>query len=66
MVKNTMKLASSNVLMYLIPVIVTPILTRIYEPASFGEWGVFSGLFSIINVVLFLCLENAIVKIFNR
>lgn len=62
LVKNTMKLASSNVLMYLIPVIVTPILTRIYEPASFGEWGVFSGLFSIINVVLFLCLENAIVK----
>lgn len=62
LVKNTMKLASSNVLMYLIPVIVTPILTRIYDPASFGEWGVFSGLFSIINVVLFLCLENAIVK----
>lgn len=61
-VRNTLKLASSNILMYLLPILVTPILTRIYDPIYFGEWGIFSGLFSIINIVLFLCLENAIVK----
>lgn len=59
---NTAKLASSNILLFLIPLIVTPILSRIYAPEFFGEWGVFSCSYSIIGVVVLLCYEYAIIK----
>lgn len=58
---NTAKLSFGNLLMYVLPIIVTPILSRLYSPASFGEWGVFSSI-TIFTIVLFLSLENAIVK----
>lgn len=59
---NTAKLSFSNLLMYVLPIIVTPILSRLYSPASFGEWGVFSSTITIITIALFLSLENTIVK----
>ena len=58
-----MKLSSSNLLMFLLPIIVTPILSRIYSQESYGEWGIFSSTFMIINSILFLSYENAIVKV---
>jgi len=58
-----MKLASSHFIMFLLPFVVTPILSRLYAPESFGEWGVFSSTYTILNVVLFLCYEYAIVKV---
>lgn len=42
LVKDSLKLSSGNVLMYLIPMVVTPILSRLYTPEQFGEWGIFS------------------------
>lgn len=62
LIKNTLKLSSSQVLMYLLPLIVTPILSRLYSPEAFGEWGVFSSLLMIINIGVMLGYENAIVK----
>lgn len=60
--KNTLKLSMSNVIMYLLPLIVTPILSRLYTQEQYGEWGVFSSTFLIINSILFLSYENTIVK----
>lgn len=48
--------------MYMLPVVVTPVLSRLYTPADFGEWGVFSSVVTIINIVMFLSYENTIVK----
>ncbi len=60
--KNTLKMSSSNVLMYFVPVVVTPILTRLYAQEAFGEWGVFSSVIAILGVGMFWGYENAIVK----
>lgn len=62
LIKDSAKLASSNILLYLLPFIVTPILSRLYNPSDFGEWGVFSSTYQIVNVILFLCYDHAIVK----
>ena len=50
LVKDSLKLSSGNVLMYLIPMVVTPILSRLYTPEQFGEWGIFSSTITIIEV----------------
>lgn len=62
LVAGSLKLVSSNILLYLLPFIVTPILSRLYNPADFGDWGIFSSTYSIISVILFLGFEQAIVK----
>ena len=64
--KNTLKMSSTNVLMYFVPVIVTPILSRLYTKEAFGEWGVFSSVILIVDVILFWGYENAIVKTENE
>lgn len=48
--------------MYMLPLIVTPILTRLYTPEAFGEWGVFSSFVAIVNIGLFLGFENVIIQ----
>jgi len=63
--RNTLKMSSSNVLMYFVPVIVTPILTRLFSQETFGEWGVFSSTIAILGVGMFWGYENAIVKADN-
>lgn len=60
---NTLKMSSSNVVMYLLPLLVTPILSRLYSPEDFGEWGVFSSFITITTLALFGGFENAIVKV---
>lgn len=60
---NTLKMSSSNVIMYLLPLLVTPILSRLYSPEEFGEWGIFSSFIAIVTLALFAGLENAIVKV---
>lgn len=62
LLKNTAKLVSANIFMSLIPLVVTPIISRIYAPSSFADWGVFSSLFTMIYVVLHGCYEHAIVS----
>lgn len=59
---NTMKMSSSNLLMFLLPAVVTPILSRLYTQADFGEWGVFSSFVSILTIAIFAGYENTIVK----
>lgn len=60
---NTAKMSSSNIVMYLIPIFVTPFLTRIYAPSFFGDWGIFSSLAMIYTIILFVGFENTIVKV---
>ena len=48
--------------MYMLPIVVTPILTRLYTPESFGEWGIFSSFVSITSIGIFLGLENVIIQ----
>lgn len=65
LLRDSAKLVSSNIVMYLLPFVVTPILTRLYDPSLFGDWGVFSSTFQIVNVILFLCYDYTIVKASN-
>ena len=57
-----MKMSSSNILMFLLPVAVTPVLSRLYTQADFGEWGIFSSFVSILTIAIFAGYENTIVK----
>lgn len=59
---NTAKLSVGNIIMYVLPIVVTPILSRLYGPSAFGEWGIFSSLTSIVAIVMFLSIDNIIVK----
>lgn len=62
LVRNTLKLSSSNIILYFLPIIVTPILSRLYGPDSFGAWGIFASTYSIIMVIMFGSYDNAIIK----
>ena len=62
LVRNTMKLSLSNTVMFLLPIIVTPILSRLYSQENYGDWGIFSSAYMIVNALLFLSYENTIVK----
>ena len=44
-------------------IISTPVLSRIFSPEAYGEWGVFSSVSMILGSVLFLSYENAIVRV---
>ena len=59
---NTAKLSVSNIIMYVLPIVVTPILSRLYGPTAFGECGIFSSFTSIVAIVMFLSIDNIIVK----
>ncbi len=62
LVRNTMKLSLSNTVMFLLPIIVTPILSRLYSQENYGDWGIFSSAYMIVNALLFFSYENTIVK----
>lgn len=62
LVQDTLKLSSSNVILYVLPLIVTPILSRVYSPENYGDWGIFSSIYMIISYVLFLSYDNAIIR----
>lgn len=66
LVRNTLKLSSSNVITMLLPLIVTPILSRLYTPTDYGDWGVFVSVVYTIQSFLFLSYENTIVKTDNE
>lgn len=60
--RNILKLSVSSVVNMTIAIIVTPILSRIYSPEDYGEWGVFSSVVMIVTSFIFLSYENAVVK----
>lgn len=62
LIKNTLKLSSSSMILMLIPFIITPILSRLYSPEDYGVWGIFSSVLYIVNSFIFLSYENTIVK----
>lgn len=62
LVKNTLKLSASNVVLMFLPLVVTPILSRLYTPEDYASWGTFSSVLFIINSFVFLSYENTIVK----
>lgn len=62
LVIDSLKLTSSNVLLYVLPLIVTPILSRVYLPEDFGDWGVFSSTIIILSVILLGGYEYAIIR----
>ncbi|MDE7378598.1 MAG: lipopolysaccharide biosynthesis protein [Paraprevotella sp.] len=61
LMRNALKLSASTVLMYGLVFVVTPILSRLYQPELFGEWGVFAGVVSIVSFILCLCYDQALV-----
>lgn len=61
-IKNTLKLSSSSVILMLLPLVVTPILSRLYTPEDYGLWGIFSSTLYIINAFVCLSYEYTIVK----
>ena len=62
LVKNTLKLTSGSVINYIIPIVTTPILTRIFSPADYGVWGIFSSISTILTVFVCGGYEYAIVE----
>lgn len=64
-IRNTIKLSTSTVLLMFIPLIVTPILSRLYTPEDYAAWGIFSSTYYIISAFIFLSYENSIVKCNN-
>lgn len=61
-INNTLKLSSSSVLLMLLPLVVTPILSRLYTPVDYSDWGVFASVVQIVNSFLFLSYEHTIVR----
>ena len=61
-VQNTMKLSVSSVLLMFIPLLVTPILSRLYTPEDYAAWGIFSSTYYIISAFICLSYELTIVK----
>lgn len=62
LLQNSAKISVSNIIMYMLPLIVTSILARLYTPEAFGEWGIFSSFVTIANIGLFLGFENVIIQ----
>ena len=50
----------------LLPLIVIPILSRLYTPVDYANWGVFSSVLFIVNSFLCLSYENAIIRTNKR
>lgn len=60
--RNIFKLSASSVFMMGLSIVSTPILSRIFTPEAYGEWGVFSSVAMILSSFIFFSYENAIIK----
>lgn len=63
---NTLKLVGGSTFNYLIPILMTPVLTRLYTPSDYSLWGVFSSIVSILGVIVCGGFEVALVKVQNE
>lgn len=61
MLKNIIKLGSANLVSQLLPFVITPIVTRIYSPDSFGSFSIFISIVALISVIASARYELAIV-----
>jgi len=66
--KHIVNLFVANVLSQAIPVLISPLLTRIYSPKEFGVYALFSSLINIFTVILTMRFENVffIKKTFSK
>ena len=62
LLKNTLRLSSASIITYSLPLIITPILSRLYTPSDYGEWSVFSSYITILGVMVTGGYEYAIIK----
>lgn len=63
---NTFKLSTSNVIALFSVVVLTPIISRLYTPEIYGEWGVFSNVLMICTCLLFLTYDYSIIQSEDR
>ena len=61
MIKNIIKLGSANLVSQVLPFVITPIVTRIYSPDSFGSFSIFISIVALISVIASARYELAIV-----
>lgn len=59
--KNVLTLMTGTVIAQAIPIIITPVLTRIFSPEQFGEFGTYMAICSIIAIVVTGRYELAII-----
>lgn len=64
--RNIFKLSASSIVVMGLSIISTPILSRLFSPEAYGEWGVFSSVSMILSSFIFFSYENAIVKTNNK
>lgn len=58
--KNVFTLLKGNVVAQLIPLLISPVLSRLYSPYDFGWWGTFMAIVSIVAIVVSARYEIAI------
>lgn len=61
--QNFIKLFSGTVLGQVLPILITPVLTRIYSVNEIGEFAIYFGTFSTFSSVLCLKMEQVIVVV---
>ena len=59
--KNIATLASGTVIALIIPILMAPILTRIYLPEDYGLLGVFMSITSLTGILAVLQLSQAVI-----
>lgn len=57
--KNSITLIGGSSIAQIIPIIVTPILSRIYSPADYGKIGLFTSISTLIGLISTLQYSNA-------
>lgn len=60
-VKNILTLLTGTTIAQIVPIVVMPILTRLYSPIEFGELGIFISIAGLISVIATLRYELAII-----
>lgn len=59
-IKNTLILVTGTILAQVIPLIIMPVLTRIYTPEDFGQYAIFLSVVGILSVIATARYEVAI------
>jgi len=62
LIKNAFKIALGNIISQILAVVFTPIITRIYGPDLYGELGIFTSTWQMINGIVCLGLVSAIIS----
>lgn len=62
MIRDSMKIATGNIVAQILAFVFTPILSRIYGPSLFGEFGVFTSSYNMVNGLVTLGLVSAILS----